>query len=107
MKLYFSNFKTKFLILISLLISQSLLLKFKNKQLPLVDNQYRQAEVPPMIAVMFDVPAYGKMGLYQWSDYIQANKDLILKNKKEKNAIINKSYADKLKRIGMMKAVVG
>jgi hypothetical protein len=103
------NTKKKILfliILLSYLVTKNLVesLKIKNGQFPLADSQYRQANVPPLIAVMFDVPAYGKNELFRWNDFIKANELSIQRNRKNKEAVIDESYRDRLKRIGLMKA---
>ena len=76
----------------------------KLKQPPLPDNQYRQANVPPVLAVIMDVPSFSKDDLFKWNDFIQANTMLVAKNKMKNEEIIEKSYENRLKRIGLIKA---
>jgi hypothetical protein len=78
--------------------------KLTIKQPPLADDQYRQANVPPALAVIFDVPAYSQDDLYKWTDFIQANTQMIAKNKLKNEVAVNQSYAERLKRIGLVKA---
>ncbi len=88
------------------LIEHGLLIKLKekNKMFPFADSQYRQANVPPIIAVIFDVPAYGKSELFKWNDFIKANEMAIQRNRKSQQEIIDDSFNDRLKRIGLIKA---
>ena len=78
----------------------------KIKQAPLPDNQYRQANVPPVLAVIFDVPEYSKDDLYKWTDFINSNTMLMAKNKLKNEEIKNESYSKRLKRIGTIKATI-
>ena len=82
-------------------------LKSKIKDEPLVDDQYRQANVPPIVAVLIDMPSYGKTELYKWNDYIQANTLLIAKNRKKNEDLLDQTYSDRLNRMGRMKARIG
>jgi hypothetical protein len=109
MKPYNSKKRIFFLVIVSSFIFINNLaesIKIKNSQFPLADSQYRQANVPPLIAVMFDVPAYGKSELFRWNDFIKANERSIQNNHKNKKKIIDELYRDKLKRIGLMKAKI-
>jgi len=73
------------------------------KQLPVPDSQWRQANVPPMIAVMFDVPAYGKSGLYDWDDIVRSNMKLIEDDRKSTNQINKDLFKNKLSQINQIK----
>jgi hypothetical protein len=72
-----------------------------------MDDQYRQANVPPVVAVMFDVPSYAKKELYKWHDYVQANTYVIAKNRRKNNEVLDKFYKDKLTRMGKLRAMIG
>ena len=80
--------------------------KFSNNQQPFADDQYRQANVPPIVTTIFDVPEYGNTELFKWSDYIQANTLLVSKNKKFNQEKRDKVYFDRLNRLGKLKAKI-
>lgn len=77
------------------------------QQVNLMDTQYRQADVPPVVAVMFDVPSYSKNDLYKWENYITANKELIRKNEEEDKKVLEKIYDDRMTRLGKLKLKYG
>jgi hypothetical protein len=79
----------------------------KLQQGPFDDNQWRQANVPPVVAVMFDVPSYGKTELFKWNDFIQANTQKIYENKKKNSNDIDTAYRDRLNRIALLKSKIG
>jgi len=109
MKIIYSKNKIFVLVILLIFILLKNLVesfKIKNKQFPLADSQYRQANVPPLIAVMFDVPAYGKSELFKWNDFIKANEMSIKNNQKNKKKIIDETYRDRLTRIGLMKTKI-
>jgi hypothetical protein len=72
------------------------------KQMPVPDSQWRQANVPPMIAVMFDVPAYGKSGLYDWDDIVRSNVKLIEDNRQNNREINKDLFENKLNQINQI-----
>lgn len=82
-------------------------LSYEIKQSPLTDNQYRQANVPPVVAVIMDVPAYGKKELFKWDKFIQANSMKVFENRKKNEELELKMYKDRLKRMGAIKAKIG
>lgn len=79
----------------------------KIKQLPVADSQWRQANVPPMIAVMFDVPAYGKTGLYEWNDIIKSNNKLIEDDRKNNREMNKNLFENKLSQINQIEEALG
>ena len=68
-----------------------------------VDSQYRQANVPPLVSVIFDVPQYGRAEREKWKEFIKVNKDLIEKARKEVKEERQKEIEEKLKHIGHLK----
>lgn len=86
------------------LISLRVTFRHKSKQGPLYDDQYRQAEVPPFISTVFEIPNYSKNDLYKWHDYIKANKELVAKNNRKNNDLYSKVYLDTLDTIGKLQA---
>ena len=65
-----------------------------------VDSQYRQANVPPLVSVLFDVPQYGRAEREKWKEFIKANKDLIEKTRREVEDERKKEIIEKLRHIG-------
>jgi hypothetical protein len=103
----FHNFMVKYILILLLFICDNFGIQgLKIKQPPLPDDQYRQANVPPALAVIFDVPAYSKDDLYKWSDFIQANTKMISNNKLKNEEAVARSYSERLKRIGLVKAYI-
>ncbi len=84
----------------------SILIKYSNgiklKQI-IQDNQYPQAQVPPLISVLMNVPAYGRNDLYAWDGYIEANKQLIKEAEHNKLENAMKNYSARFDRIGKLK----
>jgi hypothetical protein len=99
------NFTFTLLILISFTYQLKLNLKTRGDP-PFADNQYRQANVPPALAVIIDMPAYGKSALFKWNDFIQANTNLITMNQRKNEDIIHKSYSDRLTRMGLLNSKI-
>jgi len=83
-------------------LSYSNAVRIKSKQFT-EDDQFPQAQVPPLISVLMNVPAYGRKDLYAWDKYIQANKNLMKQADKRKQDSALKVYSDRLKRIGKLK----
>ena len=89
-----------------LMLNYSNLVRIKTKQFT-PDDQFAQAQVPPLISVLMNVPAFGRKDLYDWDKYIQANKNLMKQADKRKNDAALKVYSDRLKRIGKLKNDLG
>ena len=68
-----------------------------------VDSQYRQANVPPLVSVIFDVPQYGREEREKWKEFIRVNKELVDNKRKEVDDIRNKIIKEKLKHIGHLR----
>lgn len=64
-----------------------------------VDDKFRQANVPPLVSVIFDVPQFGKPELKKWTEYVNANNELIKKKRKELNFLKEQLYQNKFNRI--------
>ena len=86
---------------IYLIINTFFILTYSLRIAPInaVDDKYRQANVPPLVSVIFDVPQYGKPELNKWSEYIIANNELIKKKRKDLIYLKEQLYQNKLKRI--------
>jgi hypothetical protein len=71
-----------------------------------IEYDYKQAVVPPLVSVVFDVPQYGRKELFKFYDYIKDNLKIIRNEKgkmlheKEKyeNEIIKEEYMNKVRR---------
>jgi hypothetical protein len=73
--------------------------KLRSKQPPVYDNQYRQADVPPQIAAIWDVPSYGKKALFKWNEYVRANTYLLAQHQARQREVEEDLYRQKLDRL--------
>ena len=95
----------KLLILLLLTLLFQFLKCIKIKQFPkdakgqaTQDQDFRQANIPPIITVMMDVPGYGVSGLNKWEDYIHDNLEAIDDARKENTNNRFKVFKDRLNR---------
>ena len=71
-----------------------------------IEYDYKQAVVPPLVSVVFDVPQFGRKELFKFYDYIKDNLKMIRNEKgrmlyeKEKyeNEIIKEKYMNNVRR---------
>jgi len=93
-------------IIFLILIQISFSIKIKLRQFT-EDDQFVQAQVPPLISVLMNVPAYGRKELYDWDSFIDGNKKLMKDIDKKKKDTEFKIYSNKLSQIGKVRANLG